>query len=131
MKIKFAYTILYVENVSQTIEFYTEVFGLEKKFITPELDYGELISGATTLAFANFELGHSNFKQGFAESNLNAKPFGFELAFTTDQVEELVKKAVIHGGVKIADTTIKPWGQTVGYVRDLNGFILEICTPIK
>ena len=130
MEITFAYTILYVENVPKTIDFYSNVFGLEKKFLTPELDYGELKSGATTLAFANFDLGQSNFKLGYTKSNLTDKPFGFELAFTTDQVEELVKKAVDHGGVKIAETMKKPWGQTVGYIRDINGFIIEICTPI-
>lgn len=25
----------------------------------------------------------------------------------------------------------KPWYQMVGYVRDLNGFLVEICTEIK
>jgi hypothetical protein len=24
----------------------------------------------------------------------------------------------------------KPWGQTVGYVHDLNGFLVEICSPM-
>ncbi|MFO0110274.1 MAG: VOC family protein, partial [Alphaproteobacteria bacterium] len=24
----------------------------------------------------------------------------------------------------------KPWGQTVAYVRDLNGFLVEICSPV-
>ena len=33
---KYAYTILYVDNVTETIEFYKEAFGLEKKFVTPE-----------------------------------------------------------------------------------------------
>ena len=60
MAIQFAYTILYVEDVAQTIQFYQNAFGLEKKFITPEKDYGELLSGATTLAFANHELGKSS-----------------------------------------------------------------------
>jgi len=24
----------------------------------------------------------------------------------------------------------KPWGQTVGYLKDLNGFLVELCTPV-
>lgn len=48
---KFAYTILYVESVIDTIEFYEKAFGFTRKFITPEKDYGELISGETTISF--------------------------------------------------------------------------------
>jgi uncharacterized glyoxalase superfamily protein PhnB len=62
---KYAYTILYVENVTKTIEFYEKAFGFHRKFITPENDYGELISGETTISFASIELGISNFKNGF------------------------------------------------------------------
>jgi len=131
MDIKFAYTILYVENVPKTMEFYKTVLGFEQKILTPENDYGELRSGATTIAFANHELGHSNFKEGFAESNIANKPFGIELAFTTDKVEETMERAIQNGAVLLADAVTKPWGQKVGYLKDLNGFILEICTPIK
>ena len=34
------------------------------------------------------------------------------------------------GAVLLAEVVTKPWGQKVGYVRDLNGFIVEICTPM-
>ena len=62
---EFAYTILYVEDVTETIAFYEKAFGFIRKFITAESDYGELISGETTIAFASIELGNSNFKSGF------------------------------------------------------------------
>jgi lactoylglutathione lyase len=29
-----------------------------------------------------------------------------------------------------ADPKKKPWGQTVAYVRDLDGFLVEICTSV-
>jgi len=131
MDIQYKYTILYVEDVTKTIQFYNEAFGFTTKFITPEEDYGELISGSTTLAFASFELGKTNFKKGFSESHLSKKPFGIELAFTTANVDEAVKSALNHGAELLEEIVEKPWGQTVGYVRDLNGFIIELCTPIK
>jgi hypothetical protein len=34
----------------------------------------------------------------------------------------------VPGGVQ--PTKQKPWGQTVGYVRDPDGFLVEICSPI-
>jgi uncharacterized glyoxalase superfamily protein PhnB len=131
MDIQYAYTILYVKDVPTTMEFYKNAFGFEQKFLTPENDYGELISGSTTIAFANFELGNSNFKKGFTESKLSVKPFGIELAFTTSEVEKVMGNAIKYGAELLKETVTKPWGQQVGYLRDINGFIIEICTPIQ
>jgi len=130
MEIKYAYTILYVDDVPQTIEFYTKAFGFEQKFLTPENDYGEIITGTTTLAFANIQLGKSNFTKGFKKSDLKEKPFGIELAFTTTDVDKVIETAINNGALLLEETVTKPWGQKVGYLRDLNGFIIEICTPI-
>mgnify|MGYP001034946983 CR=1 FL=1 len=131
MDIQYAYTILYVNNVPKTMEFYNNAFGFEQKFITPENDYGEIISGTTTIAFASVVLGKSNFKKGFIESTLSEKPFGIELAFTTSEVEKVMESAIKNGAVLLEEIVTKPWGQQVGYLRDLNGFIIEICTPIQ
>ena len=131
MEIQYAYTILYVPDVARTLEFYTKAFGFEQKFLTPEKDYGEMVSGSTTLAFANLELGHSNFTKGFVPSSLQKKAFGIELAFTTANVEKVMERAIENGAELMETAVTKPWGQQVGYLRDVNGFIIEICTPIK
>lgn len=128
---KYSYSILYVDNVPETIEFYEKAFGFQRKLITPEKDYGELISGETTISFASIELGNSNFKNGFQKSSLSNKPFGIELAFTTKNIEEDFEKAKKYGAIEVEKLITKPWGQKVGYVRDNNGFLIEICTPIK
>ena len=128
---KYRYTIIYVENVKETIEFYEKAFGFIKKFVTPENDYGELISGETTIAFASIELGNSNFKNGFRKINDNQKPFGVEMAFVTENIESDFQKALEMGATEFEPLTEKPWGQKVGYLRDNNGFLIEICTPVK
>jgi len=128
---KYAYTILYVESVPETIDFYCKAFGLEQKFISPKNDYGELISGETTIAFASIELGNSNFKNGFEKTTHYKKPFGIELAFTTKNIETDFQKAIDSGAIEFEPLVKKPWGQKVGYVRDNNGFLIEICTPIQ
>lgn len=131
MNIEYAYTILYVKDVTQTIAFYKTAFGFEEKFVTPEKDYGEIVSGSTTISFASLELGKSNFKKGFTASNLESQPFGIELAFTTNMVESAMESAISNGGELLEATVTKPWGQKVGYVRDPNGFIIELCSPIS
>lgn len=128
---KYGYTIIYVESVSETIEFYEKAFGFSQQLLTPEKDYGELFSGETTLAFASIDLGHSNFKAGFEQISNSRKPFGIELVFTTEHIEADFQKAIDSGATEYEPITEKPWGQKVGYLRDNNGFLIEICTPIK
>ncbi len=128
---KFKYTILYVEDVIKTIEFYEKAFGFTRKFVTPEKDYGELETGETTISFASNSLGETNFKSGFEKIKNSAKPFGVELAFTTENIEKDFSKALESGATEYEGLKEKPWGQKVGYVLDNNGFLIEICTPIK
>ena len=128
--IQFKYTILYVEDVSKAIEFYENAFGFQRKFITPENDYGELDTGNTILSFASIALAKSNLKDGFTESSLMQKPFGIELGFTTTNVETSIKLALQAGAQIVEEPKTKPWGQVVAYIRDTNGFLIEICTPM-
>jgi len=129
--IKFAYTILYVQDVTKIIAFYEKAFGFTKKFITPDNSYGELAAGETTLSFATIELAKSNLKEGFIQSDLKNKPFGMEIGFTTDRVAMAVESAVKAGATMVEKPKTKPWGQVVAYVRDPDGFLIEICTPVS
>jgi len=53
-----------------------------------------------------------------------------EIAFATAHVQKTFDAAVKAGAKEVKAPEKKPWGQTVGYVRDLNGFLVEICTPM-
>jgi len=129
--IKFGYTILYVEDVEESISFYENAFGFSRKFVSPDNDYGELITGETTLSFASKKLAASNLKEGFIESSLEDKPFAIEIGFIVENVPEVLQKATSFGAVMVSEPVEKPWGQVVAYVRDLNGFLIEICTEVK
>lgn len=128
--IKFAYTILYVSDVEKSVAFYEKAFQFSLKFISPNSTYAELITGETTLSFAHKELASSNLPEGFQESSLSTKPFAIEIGFTTENVENLLEQAIQAGGILVAAPKQKPWGQTVAYVRDLEGFLIELCTPM-
>lgn len=129
--VKLGYTILYVENVEESIAFYENAFGFSRKFITSESDYGELSTGETTISFASKKLAGQNLKEGFIESNLNNKPFAIELGLIADDVPETVQKATSFGAVLVTEPTQKPWGQVVAYIRDPDGFLIEICTQME
>lgn len=128
--IAFSYTILYVADVAQAMSFYERAFGFIQKFRTPENDYGEMISGSTSLAFASKELAQSNLGEGYLSSSSKEKPFGIELGFVTADVAAALEQAVAVGAVLYEPLKTKPWGQSVAYVRDLDGFLIELCSPM-
>ena len=59
---------------------------------------------------------------------------GAQISFVTDTVEDVdsaLQRAVGVGASLVLGLTVKPWGQTVAYVRDCNGYIVEICSPVQ
>ncbi len=129
--IKFAYTILYVEDVVKTMDFYQQAFEFSEKMLAPDHSYGEVASGETILSFAHKSLAKSILKDGFMESDLSKQPFGIEIGFTTDDVAGTIRQAVAAGAILIEEPKTKPWGQVVAYVRDLDGFLIEICSEMN
>ena len=125
---KFGYTIIYTENVTQSIEFFENAFGLKRRFIH-ESGYGELETGSTALAFASNELGKSNLPAGYIQAN-GEKPLGIEIALVTEDVEAAYTKALSAGAISIKEPLAKPWGQIVAYVRCPDGTLVEICSPV-
>ena len=128
---KYGYTIIYVSSVVETLEFYKNAFGFDVKFVHESKDYGELDTGETTLAFASHEMGDMNLGGKYIKANVQNEPFGIELAFVTEDVVSAYSKAVELGAVPIIEPEEKPWGQLVGYVRAVDGSIIELCTPIS
>lgn len=127
---KFGYTIIYVADVAAAVKFYGDAFGIGTRFVHEGGDYAELETGETTLAFAAHSLGDANFPNGFTKLTDLAKPAGAEIAFVTEDVATAVSNAVAAGGTVISDAKVKPWGQTVAYVRSPDGCLIELCTPV-
>ena len=126
----FGFTIIYVADVEATVAFYERAFGLERRFVHPS-GYAELETGATALAFASHELGAANLPDGYSRTASAHLPFGIEIAFVTDDVNAAFERAVAAGALGMSQPRIKPWGQTVAYVRDMNGFLVELCSPMN
>jgi lactoylglutathione lyase len=129
--VSFAYTILYVEDVAASIAFYETAFGLPRRFIHESGDYGELETGGTALAFAANSLAVTNFPNGFVRNDRANPPAGIEIGLTSDDVAATFAQAVAAGAIALVEPQLKPWGQTVAYVRDRDGILIEICSPIS
>lgn len=126
---KFGYTILYVDDVEATVAFYEKAFGLTRKMVVPA-EYGELETGSTRLAFAAKAHVKKLFTVPVQEASAKTGAPPVELGLVTKEVGPAFERAVAAGAIAVAAPQEKPWGQTVSYVRDLNGFLIEICTPM-
>jgi lactoylglutathione lyase len=126
---KLGYVILYVKDVLRSVAFYEEAFGLKRSFVHEAGLYAEMDTGATTLSFAAYGLAKSNLPCDFREHNLAGPPAGFEVAFTTDDVQAAYDRALAAGALAAAPPAAKPWGQVVAFVRDRDGIIVELCSP--
>ena len=123
------YIIIYVADVPVTIAFYENAFGLKLRFINESNQYAEMETGQTALAFANEKFVMDS--RSFRLNRQKEQAAGAEVAFVVDNVEKRFKHAVDSGAMEVSKPIQKPWGQTVSYVRDNNGFIVEICSAIN
>ncbi len=127
---KLGYTIIYVADVPATVGFYERAFGIKRRFVHESNLYAEMDTGTTVLAFAGEPMAEMN---GLAiRPNRNTDlAAGFEIAFVTDDPNGAYATAVAAGAAAIKSPETKPWGQVVGYVRDLNGCPVEICSAVS
>ena len=121
--------IFYVEDVAKTIAFFEKAFGLQRAFVDPTGQYGQLETGSTALGFASLELANQNLPQGFRRISPKELP-GCEISFTAKNVGKSFTHAGQSGAELIASPAEKPWGQTVAYVRDFNGILIEIASDM-
>ena len=128
-RMKLGYTIIYVANVPETVVFYEKAFGLAVRFIHESKLYAELETGSTALAFAAESMATMN-EVAVRPNRMTDVAAGFEIAFVADDPNAAYRKAVDAGACPVKPPAQKPWGQTVGYVRDLNGCLVEICSPV-
>jgi catechol 2,3-dioxygenase-like lactoylglutathione lyase family enzyme len=127
---KLGYTLLYVADVKRTLEFWERAFGLRRAFLNDTATFGALDTGPTTLGFVAHGFVRDNIPGGFRAAQKDEAPPPFEVGLTTDDVPAALERALAAGAHPVLAPTKKPWGQTVAYVRDCDGNLVELCTPM-
>ncbi len=127
VRLIFRYTILYVSDVTRSLAFYEHGFGLKPAMVHPSGDYAELATGSTKLAFSSRSLMKSLGKDPALPDP--ERPV-FEIAFETDDVGAALERANAAGGETLQEVRVEAWGQTTAYVRDPDGYFVEVCSPI-
>jgi predicted enzyme related to lactoylglutathione lyase len=126
---KLGYAIIYVADVVATVDFYERAFGVPRRFVHKNGLYAELDTGQTALAFAGEEMADMNGVT-VRPNRLEETAAGIEIAFVTDDPDAAYAQALAAGAIAVSPPKTKPWGQIVAYVRDCNGCLVEICSPV-
>jgi len=127
---KLGYTILYVDDVAATVDLWERAFGLERSFVHPSGVYAEFATGETTLSFAGREFGKTHFVDERTVAMFDQAPARFEIGLTTDDVPAAWTRALEAGMEPVVEPVLKEWGQTVAWVRDPDGILIEFATPM-
>ncbi|MEM8728945.1 MAG: VOC family protein [Pseudomonadota bacterium] len=126
---KLGYTILYVGDVAKALTHYQEAFGCPTLFLHESGLYGEAETGDTILSFAAFEMAGFN-KIDMRPSDPADLVSPMNITFVTDDVAASYETAIAHGATSVMEPTEKPWGQVSAYLRDIDGHLVEIATPL-
>jgi len=127
---KLGYVILYVPNVTASVLFYERAFGLKRRFVHEDGGYGEMETGATVLAFVD-EAFIATSVGPLTLNRPGQAPAAFEVSFVSDDVATDFRKALSAGATPVLAPAQKPWGQTISYVCDNNGILVELCSKVS
>jgi len=126
---RLGYLIVYVPDVLGSVAFYERAFGLTRRFIDESGQFAEMETGATALAFTAEALAGSLIG-AFHRNDPTREPAGVEVALVCDDVEAAYARALAAGARSVGAPSRQPWGQTVAHVRDRDGLLVELCSPL-
>jgi lactoylglutathione lyase len=130
---KLGYVINWVADIAKARAFYTEAFGFS---IAREQDMGafqwlEFSTGNTALAFAGQAEVAGMFPDGFDAHGADKQPLATQISIVSDAIEPLWDKALAAGATGISAPAKMPWGQTWAQMRDPNGVLVSLATPLN
>ena len=123
--VHYGYTILYITDPVKTRRFYNGLLGLPIK--AEHGSYTEFDTGSTILAFNTKEDVRSMIPYEIPDKTVQQS---IELGFVTEDVAHVYEQIKNAGYQTVLPPTEKPWGQTVAYVLDPDGHLIELCSPI-
>ena len=116
------YIILIVDDLDRALDFYTQVLGL--KLGHRSGDYAQLDTGVTRIGF--YTRSAMAVVVGFALEPAQQTAPGFELGFKVADVDAAYAEIVAGGATSVTPPTTRPWGQRTAYVRDPDGYLIEL-----
>lgn len=125
---KLGYTVIWVDDVVKTVEFYEKAFGLVRRAVE---DTGKFISaeieiGGTTLAFSSTSEAEKLFPGGFRANDPAQPPALIQISLITPDVATAYMRAIGAGAKPLDAPKNQPGGKTIARVRDPNGVLVAL-----
>ncbi|KAJ0084730.1 hypothetical protein Patl1_30885 [Pistacia atlantica] len=99
----FAYTVLYVKDVTRSVAFYAKAFGYSVR---------------------RLDESHRHPSPAVSDQPV-------EVCFAYQDVDTAYKRAVENGAEAVSEPEDKEWGQKVGYVRDIDGIVVRLGSYVQ
>jgi catechol 2,3-dioxygenase-like lactoylglutathione lyase family enzyme len=121
------YVILIVEDLERALAFYTGVLGLRLGHRSGE--YAQLDTGSTRLALYTRSAMATTLGMSLRAPAANAP--GFEIGFKVADVDAGFEELVARGAAPVVPPTDRFWGQRTAYVRDPDGYLIELAQDLR
>jgi uncharacterized glyoxalase superfamily protein PhnB len=128
-----AYVVVYVSDVEKSVAFYEKAFGLKTRMTTGKerTAWAEMETGSTTLAFTPQDQRETVRSGGVKSHGTGEAAPNVLVSITYDDVHQAYKHAVENGAKGMAEPEDKPWGMKAGYVKDIDGILVQIGSRVK
>jgi len=128
-----AYVVVYVNDVEKSVAFYEKAFGLKTRMTQGNVRtaWAEMETGSTTLAFTPQDQRETVLSGGVKAHKASEAAPNVLVSLTYDDVHSAYKHAVENGAKGMAEPEDKPWGMTAGYVKDIDGILVQIGSHVK
>ena len=121
------YIVLVVSDLDRALQFYTNILGLRLGHRSG--DYAQFDTGSTRLALYSRAAMEKTLGMDLEPPSGDAPAFeiGFKVADVDAAFEELVRL----GAGPVAPPTTRAWGQRTAYVRDPDGYLVELAQDLR
>ncbi|HWP57858.1 MAG TPA: VOC family protein [Candidatus Acidoferrales bacterium] len=121
------YVVLIVQDLERALRFYTGVLGLRLGHRSG--DYAQLDTGATRLALYARKAMEATLKMPLRAADADQPQF--EIGFKVSDVDQAFAELTERGAVSVVAPTDRFWGQRTAYVRDPDGYLIELAQDLK
>ena len=120
--------MLFVADVSAAVTFYERAFGAVLDHVDEDGSYGEVDLGGLALGFVAQWHADAHLPVPFRRGGPGEPPPGAELYVEVDDVDATLGLASQAGATPLGPPQPKPWRRRVAFVRDLDGFVVEVAS---
>ena len=121
------YVVLIVRDLERALNFYTGALGLALAHRSG--DYAQLQTGSTRLAL--YTRGAMADILGVRLQPAEPNAVGFEIGFKVGDVDRVFAELTGRGALAVVPPTDRFWGQRTAYLRDPDGYLIEIAQDLR